>query len=228
LSNPNQTPPYARHLVRLIRPWPDFDFPFMKALRAEAVALLRLTPGARVLDAGCGPGGSFPYLVDAVGTSGEVVGVEISPDVAVNARRRVDRHRWRNVQVVEADVRSVRLEGTFDGLLMFAAPDAYGTREALDNLLPRLRPSARVALFGPKTSRRGSGWILNPLLRSLVPRLSFETTPIPTDEPWAMLAPGLESVEVRELFNGWMFLASGTISKPGPAARTPVVSSDGS
>jgi hypothetical protein len=103
---------------------------------------------------------------------------------------------------------------------MFAAPDVYASREALDNLLPRLKPSARVVFFGAKTSRRGSGWVLNPLLRTLVPRLSFETTPIPTDEPWALLAPSLESLEIRELFHGWMFLASGTVARPSGAAPT--------
>ena len=149
-----------------------------------------------------------------MGPSGEVVGIEISPDTVINARRRVDRHQWQNVQIIESDARSVSLEGAFDGLLMFAAPDVYASREALDNLLPRLNPSARVVFFGANTSRRRSGWVLNPLLRSLVPRLSFETTPMPTDQPWAMLAPSLQSLTIRELFGGWMFLASGSFSKP--------------
>jgi SAM-dependent methyltransferase len=229
MSKKHVTPRYARHLVRLIRPWPDFDFSFIKPLREQAVALLELSPGARVLDAGCGPGGSLPYLFDAVGPSGEVVGIEISPDIVINARRRVELHQWQNVQIIEADARSVSLEGAFDGLLMFAAPDVYSSREALDSLLPHLKPSARVVFFGAKTSRRRSGWVLNPLLRSLVPGLSFETTPIPTDEPWALLAPSLHSLKIRELLFGWMFLASGSFSKPPPhiAARVEMNSGEG-
>jgi len=31
------TPPYARYLVHLIRPFPDFDFSFIKPLRRKAV-----------------------------------------------------------------------------------------------------------------------------------------------------------------------------------------------
>lgn len=213
MGNKDLTPSYARQLVRLIRPWPDFDFAFIKPLREQAVALLDLAPGARVLDAGCGPGGSFPYLVDAVGPWGEVVGIEISPDVAINARLRVERHQWRNVRIVDADARSVSLEGQFDGLLMFAAPDVYASRQALDNLLPRLKPSARVVFFGPKTSRRRSGWVLNPLLRSLVPGLSFATTPTPTDEPWTSVASSLQSLTIQEFFFGWMFLASGSLAR---------------
>src|SRR5262245_40646663 len=80
LDTRHVTSPYARYLVHLIRPFPNFDASFIKPLRQKAVQLLQLKPGDRVLDTGCGPGGSFPYLVDAVGPSGEVVGVEISPE----------------------------------------------------------------------------------------------------------------------------------------------------
>src|SRR5712691_4128258 len=113
------TPRYG-HLARLLRPFPDFDHPFIKPVRQQAVELLDLKEGDRVLDVGCGPGGSFPYLVHAVGQSGEVVGVEISPVISINARRRIEKNGWRNVQLIEADARTVHLTGTFDGLLMFA------------------------------------------------------------------------------------------------------------
>lgn len=205
------TPPYFRYLVRVIRPFPDFDLVFVKPLRAKAVALLALTPGARVLDLGCGPGGSFPYLRQAVGPSGAVVGVEISPEVAVNARRRVGRHGWGNVHVVEAAAATVALSGTFDGALMFGAPDVYASADALDNVLPHLRPNARVVLFGAKTSRRRAGWVLNPLLRAVFPTLSFRTTPVPDDEPWRLLSTRLHSLTVEEYCFGWLFLAAGSL-----------------
>lgn len=204
------TPPYFRYLVRLIRPFPDFDFAFIKPLRARAVALLELKPGGRVLDLGCGPGGSLPYLAKAVGPSGEVIGVEISPEVSVNARRRVARHQWTNVRIVEAAAQGVRLDGAFDGLLMFGAPDVYASQEALDNILPHLTPNARVVFFGAKTSRGRLGWMLNPLLRAVFPKASFKTTPVPDDEPWRLLVPYLEPLIIQEYFFGWMFLASGS------------------
>ena len=110
------TPPYGRFLIRLTRPFPDFDFSFIKPGRQKAVDLLNLKPGDRVLDVGCGPGGSFPFLVHAVGPTGQVVGVEISPDVSELARRRIARNEWRNVAVVEAAAQDVHLTGTFEYL----------------------------------------------------------------------------------------------------------------
>ena len=206
------TAPYGRYLVRLIRPFPDFDFFFIKSVRQRAAQLLRLRSGDRVLDAGCGPGGSFRYLVDAVGPAGEVVGVEISPEMSVNARQRIAKNQWRNVRVIVADARIVQLESGFDGLLMFGAPDVYASAQALDHLLPYLKHNARVVAFGAKLSRRGFGRALNPVLRTLW-KLSFPSTPALTFEPWAIFEKYLGEVKAQEIFFGCMFLAWGTLPR---------------
>jgi demethylmenaquinone methyltransferase/2-methoxy-6-polyprenyl-1,4-benzoquinol methylase len=218
------TPRYARALLRLARPFPDFDVAFIGPLREEAVRLLRLKEGSRVVDAGCGMGGSFAKLVAAVGPSGEVVGVEISPETVVNARRRIEKNGWKNVEVIEAPAETVRLTGTFDGLLMLGAPDVYGSSEALANLVPHLRDGARIVFFGAKTSRARLGVILNPLLKRAFKAFSFSTTPAPDANPWRLVAPHVEGLEVEERARGAMFLASGTfVSEPrrGSVSREP-------
>src|SRR5713101_4846420 len=203
------TPPYG-HLARLLRPFPDFDPSFIKPVRQKAVELLDLKVGDRVLDLGCGPGGSFPYLVRAVGQSGQVVGVEISPEISINARRRIEKNGWRNVQVIEATAQDVHLTGTFNGVLMFAAADVYASEEALENIFPYLKENARVVAFGAKLSTKGLGCILNPFLRMLF-NLSFSTTPRPDYEPWQILAKHVEKLDVEEYFFGLMFLCSGSV-----------------
>jgi len=211
-DNRELTPRYARYFVHLIRPFPDFDPFFIKSLRQKAVQLLQLKPGDRVLDVGCGPGGSFPYLVDAVGTSGEVVGVDISPEIAINARRRIEKNRWSNVRVIEGDARTVELDGTFDGLLMFAAADSYASPHALDNLFSYLKNDARVAAFGAKLSLHRFGWILNPFFRLAFRKLSFPSTPMIDRQPWRLLEKRVGQLNVEEHFFGWMFLAWGSIN----------------
>ena len=206
----NLTPPYG-YLARLIRPFPNVDPFFIKPVRQKAVELLRLQEGGRVLDVGCGPGGSFPYLVHAVGPSGQVVGVEISPEIAINARRRIKDNGWRNVHLIEAAAQDVRLAGTFDGLLMFAAADVYSSEEALENIFPHLKGNARVVAFGAKLSSNPFGKILNPVLRRLF-NLSFSTTPRPDHKPWRVLAKRLEGLDIQEYFFGLMFLAAGSVA----------------
>ncbi len=206
------TPPYARYLVHLIRPFPDFDFSLIKPMRQKAVRLLKLKQGDRVLDVGCGPGGSFPYLVDAVGPSGEVVGVEISPEVAINARRRIEKNQWSNVLLIEGDAKTVKLQAKFDGLLLFAAADVYASPQALDNIFPYLEDDARVVAFGAKLSRNRFRWLLNPFFRLAVPKLAFPSMPPIDCQPWRPLEKRVGQLHVEDHFFGWMFLAWGSVS----------------
>jgi SAM-dependent methyltransferase len=206
----DRTPPYG-HFACLFRPFPDIDAPFIRPVRQQAVELLKLQEGDRALDVGCGLGGSFPYLVHAVGQSGQVVGVEISPVMSINARRRIEKNGWRNVKVIEADARTVHLTGTFDGLLMFAT-DVILLEEALDHIFPHLRDNARVVVFGAKMTSNRLGEIWNPLLRMLL-KLTFSTTPTLDYEPWRMVAKRVKKLNIEEYFLGLMFLAWGSVAK---------------
>jgi ubiquinone/menaquinone biosynthesis C-methylase UbiE len=59
--------------------------------RERAIQALDLAPGARVLDVGCGPGGATLDLARRVLPDGEVVGVDASEAMVVEARQRFDR-----------------------------------------------------------------------------------------------------------------------------------------
>ena len=206
----SKDPLYARYLVYLTRPFPDFDFSFIKPVRQKAVESLNLKEGDRALDAGCGSGGSFPLLRQCIGSTGEVIGIEISPGTVINTKRRIAKNKWSNVQVIEGDASTVNLTGKFDGLVMFAAPDIFASEKAIANIFPHLRERARVAFFGAKISNRTFGWILNGLLRMAF-KLSFSTTPALEREPWRLIGKQLDDLQVREYFFGSMFLAHGTL-----------------
>ena len=71
--------------------------------RNRAIPALHLQEGSRVLDVGCGTGLNFPLLLEAVGESGQVVGVDHSPEMLEVARRKTVRRPPGNVVLVEAD-----------------------------------------------------------------------------------------------------------------------------
>jgi hypothetical protein len=154
-----------------------------------------------------------------VGPTGEIVGVEISPRTVTNTRNRINRNKWDNVHVMEADARTVALTGRFDGVLMFAAPDLFGSEEALANIFPHLKEHARVAIFGAKISNRKYGWLLNGLLRLAFARLSFTSSPQMESKPWTLLEHRLSQINVEEYFFGWMFLAWGNIDSTSHQAK---------
>jgi SAM-dependent methyltransferase len=204
------TPPYFRYTLRFLSRFPNFDLPWAGGLRRRAVDLLQLSEGDQVLDVGCGLGGSFPFLLSAVGQSGRLVGVEISPRAAKLAQRRVEANHWTNIQVVVCDARTVVLSGKFDGLLLLGAPDIYGSPETLENLRPYLKPRARVVAFGAKLTNRRLGAGYNVILRSMM-RLSFASTPKLALDPWAPLTTYFDEIQVQEYFYGGLFLASGSL-----------------
>src|ERR1700755_3041391 len=77
--------------------------------RRKAVAALGLKSGDTVLEIGAGTGRNFPYLVEAVGPSGTVIGVDASPGMLAEARKLIERRGWSNVQLLHQDATQLDL-----------------------------------------------------------------------------------------------------------------------
>lgn len=75
--------------------------PGVGSLRQRVVEALDLDRGDVVLDLGCGTGANLPYLREAVGPEGAVVGVDFAPGPAAIARDRAG--SWENVHVLRGD-----------------------------------------------------------------------------------------------------------------------------
>ena len=108
---------------------------------------LGVQPGERIIDVGCGPGFYVAELSDRVGTAGEVVGVDISPDMLGIAQRRSgDRP---NVTLHEASASALPVSGaSFDAAISVQVlefvedPDA-----ALAEMHRVLRPGGRLVIW---------------------------------------------------------------------------------
>ena len=70
--------------------------------RSRAVELMRLRRGARVVELGCGTGVNFPLIESRMGSEGRLIGVDISPRMLERAARRVERSKWRNIELVQS------------------------------------------------------------------------------------------------------------------------------
>lgn len=204
---PDDIPRYTWLLSR----YPNFLASFTHALREVAVRSLCLEPGSRVLDVGCGTGPSFPFLVQAVGPDGEVVGVEISPDLAAIAKKRIYQEEWNNVHVAVGPAQTIALRGTFDGLLLFAAHEVLTSPEALDHLLAHLDKGGRIVAFGAKLSNSRRGRLLNPLLRLLTQSL-LPASSAPVDaRPWRFLEDRTGKLHMEERMAGLLYLVWGCL-----------------
>jgi len=177
-------------------------------LRLRTVAKLALRPGDAVLDVACGTGLSFAPIVAAIGPSGRLTGVELSPEMAGLARERVAREGWRNVRVDVADMASSPLDGPYDAVLFHFTHDVLRTPGALDTIFASCRPGGRVAVAGSKLLP----WWLAPL-NGWVRRINapYMTTFDGLGRPWAPLERYVPGLKRESALGGIAYVGWGTV-----------------
>ncbi|MGZ0200425.1 class I SAM-dependent methyltransferase [Streptomyces sp. RM1] len=126
----------------------DRRFPDDGPAYAAAVAELGLRAGDRVLDAGCGTGRALPPLRAAVGPTGIVLGVDLTPAMLTEAARA---GRDRAGLLLLADVTALPLRSRSLDAVFAAGLIAHLPRpeENLRELARVVRPGGTLALFHP-------------------------------------------------------------------------------
>jgi enediyne biosynthesis protein CalE5 len=126
--------------------WPTFERS-LQVLSDHLIALAHIEAGQRVLDIATGIGEPAVTAARRVGSSGQVVAIDQSPDMLAIARERIAALGLQNIHVLELDAEQLDLlEGTFDAALcrwgFMYLPQLVS---ALQGVRQRLLPSGRVA-----------------------------------------------------------------------------------
>jgi ubiquinone/menaquinone biosynthesis C-methylase UbiE len=198
--------------------------------------LEQLAPQARerVIDLGCGSGTSTAALAGAVGTKGQVLGLDVCESLLAKAEQRCS--KLPQVEWLCADAAEVEITGQYDALfsrfgsMFFDHPD-----QAFRHLAKSLRPGGEVAMICWQ-EREQNAWVWEPLQRIL----PFLPEPPPAFVPRApgpfafadpeyieqqLQAAGLREIEIRECRED-MVMGSGGVAgalefamQVGPADR---------
>jgi demethylmenaquinone methyltransferase/2-methoxy-6-polyprenyl-1,4-benzoquinol methylase len=176
--------------------------------RRRAVAALGLKPGDTVLEIGAGTGRNFPYLVDAVGPSGTVIGVDASKGMLAEARRLIERRGWSNVQLLRQDATQLQLDRDVNGALFSLSYSALPEpRPALARAWERLRPNARVVVMDMGLTQSRWHRLLAPISRLLVKLGPGDAY----SDPWSDLAT-YGTVKTERFLAGFYYVSS--VTKP--------------
>ena len=110
----------------------------------QGIKLLNPQPGDAILEVGFGTGHSFASLVQSVGGSGAVYGIELSEGMIREAKSRVDKQGIdRSVNIVQGDVLEMPFkQAVFDGIFISFTLEIFGDDE-IQNVLDRCKHCLR-------------------------------------------------------------------------------------
>lgn len=197
--------------------------PGVGSWRERAVGSLELSPGDRVVEMGCGTGANLPYLREAVGAEGTVVGVDFTRGMLNRARKRVAAEGWTNVHLVHGDATAPPVERVDALFASFVVGMLETPAIVVEDWLALVRSGGRIALLDAARSTRASAKPLDAAFRLFVAASAPPTTQLRySNPPWRSLdrrvAAARHPLEVRtteygteEFALGFVRLASGRV-----------------
>jgi len=179
--------------------------------RRYAVDLLKLKPGDRVIDLGCGTGLSFPHIMDRIGPKGHLTGVDMTSGMLDGARERSDRAGWHNVELVQSEIGSYVFPEEIDAVI---STGVMGYVPEYDRVIQdaarALTSDARLVIVDAKRPDTWPSWLFKLLFKIKKPLgLGIEFF---DNHPWEAVERYFQETTFEERYGGWVYFTVG--SKP--------------
>jgi len=179
-------------------------------MRQLVMDLAALQPGDTVLDFACGAGANFPYIMERIGATGKLVGVDYSADMLAEARGVVERGGWTNVELIQSDAATMQPGTDFDAAVCTLGLVVIPRYEmAMQAAWDALKPGGTYAIADLCESERWYGRLLRVAMNLLDILIVIDTT----RRPWEWLAARARGFQRQDLFFGIFYAAVG--QKPG-------------
>lgn len=178
------------------------------AYRKIGVKALNLKKGNTVVEIGCGTGLNFRFLKNEVGPNGNIIGVDLTPEMLEEANKRIRRNAWQNVTLVQSDAAEYRFPEHIDGVIStFAITLVPEYDRVIQKGSAALSPNKRFVIVDFKKPDRWPMWMIN--LFVILTRPFGVSLDIADRHPWESVARHMTTVEFRELYFGALYLCVG-------------------
>lgn len=179
-------------------------------MRKTLLDMMDLRPGMRVLDYACGAGANFPYIIERIGPTGQLVGVDYSEEMLSAAREQfIIGKGWDNIQLVQADAAEMHFDEPFDAVLVTLGLAVIPRwQEALERGWSLVKAGG---VYGVADLCESTRWYTLPI-RWLTDVIDVAIIADSSRRPWEWMATQGVDYRRQELFHGYFYAA--TIRKP--------------
>jgi len=132
-----------------------------KSLRKRSLELLKLQKGEKVLEIGFGRGTALIEISKTVGETGEVYGIDLTPEMVKITKKNLAKNHIFNVKVEEGDARNLPYkENYFDVVYMASTLELFDIPDipvVLNEIKRVLKPTGRLCVVSiPREGREDS------------------------------------------------------------------------
>ncbi len=179
-------------------------------MRETLMNMVDLKPGATVLDFACGAGANFPYIMERIGPTGRLVGVDYSADMLQAAReQQVEANSWKNVELIQSDAAEMHLDEQFDLVMCTLGLAVIPRYElAMERGWAMVKPGG---LFGVADLKESERWYTLPI-RFVTDIIDAAIIADSSRRPWSWMQGHGQDYQFEEIFHGYFY--SATVRKP--------------
>lgn len=180
--------------------------------RKRAVSALGLKRGDTVVEIGCGTGLNFRYLLQSIGETGRLIGVDLTDAMLHKALKRVQRDQWRNVELIEADAANYIFPAGIQGVLStFALTLIPEYEQVIDHAARALPANGRLVIADLKKPDRWPLWLVK--FGVLITKPFGVSLDLAERKPWQIMPKYFARVTLTEYFAGFVYVAVGERSR---------------
>jgi demethylmenaquinone methyltransferase/2-methoxy-6-polyprenyl-1,4-benzoquinol methylase len=182
------------------------------AYRRIAVEALKLKPGDTVLELACGTGINFPLFQGYIGSTGRIIGVDLTDAMLEQAQKRVAKQGWDNVTLIQHDASTFQIPSQVNAIFSsFALSIFPDTEKVLANIASALPLNGRLVLLELQIPTYWPSWIASAAVALMKPFAITDDWVV--RRPWETIRNTikglLDNVEVDGRFFGLTYIISG-------------------
>ena len=129
--------------------------------RKQAVSELGVKLGDSVVEVGCGTGLNFKYVINFIGETGNLIGIDLTDAMLKKASDRVLKNNWTNVKLVQCDAAEYNftsgVSAVFSTLALTMVPEY---EKVIERAAHALKPDGKFVIFDLKRPNSIPLWLV--------------------------------------------------------------------